>query len=74
MNTTLADPVCKHRLHAWASVWGGAKRAFASLEIGTKNQKFLENRKSSAKFRLVGVILAMTDYLRRLPALLCLYC
>jgi len=31
----------------------GAKQAFAPLEIGTKNQKFLENLKSASWFRLI---------------------
>jgi len=29
---------------------GGTKRAFAPLEIGPKNQHFLENMKSAAQF------------------------
>ena len=48
---------------AWASE-GGAKRAFAlPLEIGTKNQNFLENMNSAAQFRLFNLIRAMTVYL-----------
>jgi len=34
-----------------------------SLEIGTKNQKFLERLKLAAKFRLIHLIVAMTVYL-----------
>ena len=33
------------------------------LEIGTKNQKFLENPKSAAKFRLIDLIHAVVVYL-----------
>ena len=33
---------------SWISARGGAKRSFAPLEIGTKNQTFLENLKSEA--------------------------
>jgi len=40
----------------------GAKRAFPHLEIGPKNQNFLENLKSAAQFRLINLILAMTVY------------
>jgi len=29
-------------------IYGGEKRKFAHLEIGTKNQKFLVNMKSAA--------------------------
>jgi len=32
-----------------------------SLEIGTKNQNFLENLKSTAQFRLIDLFLAMTS-------------
>jgi len=31
----------------WASAGGGAKRAFAPLEIETKKQKFVENLKAA---------------------------
>jgi len=41
----------------------GAKRAFAPLEIGCKNQKFLINLKSGACFRLIHVIRAMIVHL-----------
>jgi len=41
----------------------GKKRAFSPLEIGTKNQKFLENLKLAAKFRLIHIIVAITVYL-----------
>jgi len=34
------------------------------LEIGPKNQHFLENMKSAAQFRLLDVILAITVYFR----------
>jgi len=35
---------------------------FSSLEIGTKNQHFLENLTSAAQFRLIDLFLAMTVY------------
>jgi len=38
----------------------GGKRAFPSLEIGTKKQKFRENLKLAAKFLLIHLIVAMT--------------
>jgi len=41
---------------AWASAW-------VPQEIGIKNQKCLENLKSEAYFRLIGLILALTAYL-----------
>jgi len=34
-----------------------------TLEIGSKNQNFLENMQSAAQFRLIDLILAMTVYL-----------
>jgi len=46
----------------WASA-GGTKRAFSPLEIGTKNQKFLENLKLAPKFRLIYLIVVMPVYL-----------
>jgi len=40
------------------------KTAFAPpLKNGTKNQKFLENLKSEAQFRLIDLIPALTVYL-----------
>jgi len=33
-----------------------------TLEIGTKNQNFLENLTSAAQFRLIDLFLAMTVY------------
>jgi len=33
------------------------------LEIGTKNQNFLDNLTSAAQFRLIDLFLAMTRYL-----------
>ena len=50
-------------LTAQASAGGGGKRTFYILEIGHKNQNFLENNKPAAQFRLFGLILAMTVYL-----------
>ena len=43
----------------------GVKRVFAppTLEIGTKNQKMLENLKSTSRFRLIDLLLATTQYL-----------
>jgi len=35
---------------------------FSFLEIGTKNQNFLENLTSAAQFRLIDIFLAMTVY------------
>jgi len=48
-------------MSSWASA-GGEKWAFAPLEIGTKNQKFLENLKLAVKFRSIHLIVAMTVY------------
>jgi len=42
---------------------GGTRRAFPPLEIGPKNQTFLEIMKSAAPFWLTDLILAMTAYL-----------
>jgi len=44
---------------------GGSKWAFAPLENGTKNQKFLklENLKSETLFQLIGVIIALVVHL-----------
>ena len=42
----------------------GDKSGISPLEIGTKNQKFLENLKSAAEFRLIHLILAMPVYLK----------
>ena len=39
-------------LLAWASAGGGQNGHLPPLDIGTKNQKFLENLKLAAKFRL----------------------
>ena len=39
------------------------KRAFAPLEIWSKNQKRLENLKTAVKFRLISLILAIAVYL-----------
>jgi len=41
----------------------GAKRAFAPLEIGTKNQNVFENLKLAVNFRVIHLIVAMTVYL-----------
>jgi len=41
-----------------------AKPGFPLLEIGPKNQNFLENLKSAAQFQLINLILAMTVYLQ----------
>ena len=41
----------------------GGQTRHLSLEIGTKNQKFLENPKSAAKFRLIDLIHAVVVYL-----------
>ena len=38
----------------------GSKRAFAPLEIGTKNQNFFGNMKLEAHFRVIHLIVAMT--------------
>jgi len=46
----------------WASA-GGCKTSILPLEIGAKNQTFLENMKSAAQFRLIDLISAMTIYL-----------
>ena len=48
-------------LYPWACA-GGEKRAFSSLEFGTKNQKFLD-LKLAAKFQLIHLIVAKTVYL-----------
>jgi len=48
-------------MHSWA--FAGGKRAFALMEIGTKNQKFIENLKLATKSRLIHLIVAMTVYL-----------
>ena len=45
----------------WAAA--GGERAFAPLEIGTKNQNFIENLTSAAQFRLIDLIISMTVYL-----------
>jgi len=56
--------VLKTRIIAWNHGRPqGAIRAFDPLEIGTKNQIFLENLKLAAKFRLNHLIFAMTVYL-----------
>ena len=49
-------------LETWASA-GGKTGICPPLEIGTKNQKFLEHLKLAAKFRLLHFIVAMTVYL-----------
>jgi len=41
----------------------GAKQISPNLDIGYKDQKFLENLKSGAQFRSTDLILAMTIYL-----------
>jgi len=47
---------------SWASA-GGKTGICLPLEIGTKNQKFLEKLKSAVYFRVINLILAMTVYL-----------
>jgi len=42
---------------------GGAKRACPPLEIGTKNQIFLENLNLATTFQLINLIVAMAVYL-----------
>jgi len=46
------------RTHRW-----GKKGIFLPMEIGSKNQKFLENLKSPALFRSIYLFLAMAVYL-----------
>jgi len=41
----------------------GGERAFALLEIETKNEKFIENFKAATQFRSTDLILAMAVYL-----------
>jgi len=43
---------------------GGGNGNFPHLEVGTKNQKFLENLMLAKKFRLIHLIVAMTVYLQ----------
>jgi len=49
--------------HAWASAGRGQNGHLPPLEIGPKNQNFLENMKSASQFRIIDLILAMTLYL-----------
>jgi len=43
---------------------GGGKTGICpTLEIGTKNQDFVENLKLAAKFRLIHLLVAITVYL-----------
>jgi len=42
----------------------GENRHLPPIEIGPKNQNFLENLKSAAQFRLINLSLAMTVYLQ----------
>jgi len=42
---------------------GGETGICHTLEIGTKNQNFLENLKLATKFRLIHLIVSMTVYL-----------
>jgi len=48
-------------MNSWVSA-GGEKRAF-TLEIGTKNQRFLENLTLAAESRSIHLIVAMTVYM-----------
>jgi len=47
---------------AWASA-GGCKTGISPLEIGAKNQKFLENLNLASTFQLINLIVAMAVYL-----------
>jgi len=44
-------------------VRSGGKGHFTSMEIGTKNQNFVENLTSAAQFRIIDLFLAVTVYL-----------
>jgi len=41
----------------------GVQNGHSSLEIGTKNQKFLENLNLATTFQLINSIVAMSVYL-----------
>jgi len=57
-------PQRSKRRRAWASAGGGGKTGICpTLEIGTKNQDFVENLKLAAKFRLIHLLVAITVYL-----------